>query len=74
MKAGRVQPPIINFGRFRIDWPSRERTLAENLRFLAFVGVLLLIFVLLGQLQFRWLASQNSRSAMPKALPIERIK
>lgn len=74
MKAGRAQPPIINFGRFRIDWPGRERSLAENLKFLGFVAVLLVIFILLGQLQFRWLSNQNSRSAMPKATPIERIK
>jgi hypothetical protein len=65
MKAGRIQPPIINFGRFRIDWPSRERTLVENLRFVGFVIVLLLIISLLTQMQFRWLTQRNARSAIP---------
>jgi hypothetical protein len=61
----RAKPPIINFGRFRIDWPSREHSLADNLKFAAFVALLLVIFALLSQCQSRWLMSQNIRSQTP---------
>jgi hypothetical protein len=61
----RVLPPIVNFGRFRIDYPSRDRSLKENLKFVAFVAVLFVIFMLLYQLQVRWLTARNEREAMP---------
>ena len=58
-------PPIINFGKFRVDFPSRERPLKDNLKFAGFVVVLLLIFVLLYQVQANWLTSRNAREAAP---------
>lgn len=61
----RVAPPIINIGRLRVDWPSRERTLAENMKFVAFVVVLLAVFFLLSNLQARWLTVQNAKSQTP---------
>ncbi len=61
----RAMPPIVNFGKFRIDYPSRERSLKENLKFVAFVAVLFAIFMLLYQFQARWLTAQNERAAMP---------
>ncbi len=57
----RPTPPIINFGKFRIDFPSRDRSLKENLKFAAFVAVLLLIFVFLYQCQAELLTSRNAR-------------
>lgn len=67
MKAprSRTMPPIVNFGKFRIDYPSRDRSLKENLKFVAFVAVLFAIFMLLYQFQARWLRAQNERAAMP---------
>lgn len=70
----RVRPPIINFGRFRIDWPGRERSLADNLKFAGFVAVLLAIFVLLSHLQARWLTRHNARSLTPDAKAIEAVR
>lgn len=61
----RATPPIINFGKLRVDFPSRDRSLKENLKFVAFVGVLLLIFVLLYQVQARWLTERNARALSP---------
>lgn len=61
----RTPPPIINYGRFRLDFPSRERPLKENLKFFAFVGALVLLFLLLYQLQARWLRFQNERAFAP---------
>jgi hypothetical protein len=61
----RVLPPIVNFGRFRIDYPSRDRSVKDNLKFVAFVAVLVVIFMLLYQLQARWLMARNERAAMP---------
>ena len=61
----RATPPIINFGKLRIDYPSRERSLKDNLKFVAFVVVLLLIFVLLYQVQARFLMQRNARETAP---------
>lgn len=61
----RVTPPIINFGKLRIDYPSRERSLKDNLKFVAFVVVLLLIFILLYQVQAHFLMQRNAREATP---------
>ncbi|HMP77734.1 MAG TPA: hypothetical protein PKE12_15670 [Kiritimatiellia bacterium] len=61
----RALPPIINFGKFRIDFPSRERSFKDNLKFAGFVVVLLLIFLLLYQVQANWLTARNAREAAP---------
>lgn len=64
----RATPPIINFGKLRVDFPSRERPLKDNLKFVAFVVVLLAIFLLLYQVQASWLTSRNARAATPTAV------
>lgn len=61
----RTRPPIINIGRLRVDWPGFDRTLGENLKFVAFVVLLMAIFLLLSNLQARWLMSQNARRQAP---------
>ncbi|MCS6771101.1 MAG: hypothetical protein NZ740_03655 [Kiritimatiellae bacterium] len=61
----RTPPPIINYGRFRLDFPSRNRPLKDNLKFAAFVIVLVLLFSLLYQFQARWLRAQNERASIP---------
>ncbi|MCO5044373.1 MAG: hypothetical protein J5I99_03320 [Verrucomicrobia bacterium] len=67
----RPTPPIINFGKFRVDFPSRDRSLVENLKFAAFVALLLGVFLLLYQCQASWLTSRNARqtSIDIKSLP-----
>lgn len=64
----RATPPIINFGKLRIDFPSRERPLKDNLKFAAFVAVLLAIFLLLYQFQASWLTSRNAREVTPNVV------
>ncbi len=61
----RPTPPIINFGKLRIDYPSRERPLKENLKFVAFVAVLLVVFILLYQVQAHFLMQRNVRETAP---------
>lgn len=66
MRSPRRPPlPIINFGRFRIDYPRRDLPLKENLKFFAFVAVLVLLFALLYKCQARWLQARNERAASP---------
>lgn len=60
-----VRAPILNVGRLRIDWPSRDRSPANLLKFAGFLVVLLALFILLYQLQARFLTSVNSRLQKP---------
>lgn len=60
-----VQTPIVNVGRLRIDWPTRDRSPANLMKFAAFVGFLLALFALLYVVQSRVLMSINSRTQTP---------
>lgn len=64
----RVSTPILNVGRLRIDWPTRDRSPANLMKFAAFVGALLALFALLYVVQAKWLMSINSREQSPSWL------
>ena len=61
----RSRPPIINVGRLRIDWPTRDRSPANLVKFALFIAVLLGLFALLYVVQFNILTSMNSRQQTP---------
>ncbi len=61
----RVRPPILNVGRLRIDWPNRDSSPGNILRFSLFVAVLLGLFALLYLWQASLLTSINSREQRP---------
>ncbi len=61
----RVSPPIVNVGRICIDWPTRDRSRANLLKFFAFIALLLGLFALLYAVQAQWLMSMNSRKMAP---------
>lgn len=67
----RVTPPIINYGKLRVDFPSRSRPMKENLKFFIFLALLLAIFIALYQVQARLLTQRNAREVTPdfRALP-----
>jgi hypothetical protein len=60
-----VRAPILNVGRLRIDWPTRDHSPANLLKFAGFVVALLALFALLYQVQARILTSMNSRQQTP---------
>ena len=66
-KRRRAEPraPILNMGRMRIDWPTRDPSPANLLKFTAFVAALLALFYLLYNVQARWLTAVNSRAQTP---------
>lgn len=55
----------MNAGRLRIDWPTRDHSPANLMKFAGFVAVLLGLFVLLYQLQARFLTNMNTRQQTP---------
>ena len=57
-----VRAPIVNVGRLRIDWPTRDRSPSNLLKFVGFVAVLLGLFALLYIVQAKVLMSINSRN------------
>lgn len=57
--------PVINSAWLRIDWPTRDRSPANLLKFAAFLAVLLGLFMLLYHLQWRFLTSMNARAQTP---------
>ena len=61
----RAYPPIVNVGRLRIDWPTRDRSPANLMKFAGFVAVLLGLFALLYAVQARWLMNINARQQTP---------
>lgn len=60
-----VRSPILNVGRLRIDWPTRDHSPANLLKFAGFVAALLGLFLLLYQVQARFLTSMNARQQVP---------
>lgn len=60
-----VRTPILNVGRLRIEWPTRDHSPANLLKFAGFVAALLALFMLLYQLQARFLTSMNARQQVP---------
>ena len=60
-----MRAPILNVGRLRIDWPTRDHSPANLLKFDGFVAVLLGLFTLLYQVQARFLTSMNARQQIP---------
>lgn len=61
----RVRPPIINMGRLRIDWPTRDRSPANLVKFALFIAALLALFAGLYVVQSNLLTSLNSREQTP---------
>ena len=57
----RTSAPIVNVGRLRIDWPTRDHSPSNLLKFAAFILLLLSLFALLYVVQSKWLMSINSR-------------
>ncbi len=65
-RRAREYTPILNAGRLRIDWPTRDRSPANLLKFAAFVAALFGLFMLLYNLQARFLTSMNTRAQTPQ--------